>query len=541
MIVTLNRKVRDRIPVSVPEVAKKCSPPRPGTGAPRGRKPNKTALPESRLSDVAPTRSSFSPQIKTVVEAVGQRILRSLFDTLEKAYAASPEGAVPRLLERDIPNWASHAGREVMEAIMLHERGFLGSTLVCPDCEKGLLKFQGDRPRGIRTMCGQIDIRRSYYICNSCRKSVAPLDLQLGLDGTPDNLSDSGFLPGVQEVIALAGSRLSFPDATRLIAKVLPAPPSLRTLERITRSLGSAVQCERNRERREAYQDPVNSKFPVCEATTTPEVAVVAVDGGMCRMRSAAEPYREFKMAVLGSLKPTPGRKKEDPPPFVLNKAYTATFEGPDEVFKFCGLEFARLGLDRASVVQLLADGAPWIWNRTRDLAQPGQRLIETLDFYHACDHIREAAHAFFGPDSKEGRTWQKARQAQLLAGRLGPFFTSLERLAQRSEKLGRGPEAETIRSQKAYFQERRRMLNYKRCLDEGLLIGSGMIEGGIRFVGKDRLHRTGMRWSEAGAEGILALRCIESSGRWERFCKNREQARAARYQDFRQTTARAA
>jgi hypothetical protein len=77
--------------------------------------------------------------------------------------------------------------------------------------------------------------------------------------------------------------------------------------------------------------------------------------------------------------------------------------------------------------------------------------------------------------------------------------------------------------------------------LDEGLLIGSGMIEGGIRFVGKDRLHRTGMRWSEAGAEAILALRCIESSGRWERFCKKREQARAARYQDFRQTTARAA
>ena len=67
-------------------------------------------------------------------------------------------------------------------------------------------------------------------------------------------------------------------------------------------------------------------------------------------------------------------------------------------------------------------------------------------------------------------------------------------------------------------------------------------LDGGLRLhVGKDRLHRTGMRWSEAGAEGILALRCIESSGRRERFCKSREQARAARYQDFRQTTARAA
>jgi len=67
------------------------------------------------------------------------------------------------------------------------------------------------------------------------------------------------------------------------------------------------------------------------------------------------------------------------------------------------------------------------------------------------------------------------------------------------------------------------------------------MIEGGIRFIGKDRLHRTGMRWSEAGAEGILALRCIESSGRWDRFCNGRAQARAVRYQAFRRAAARAA
>jgi len=242
MIVTLNRKVRDRIPAPVPEAPKKCSPPRPGPGGRRGRKPTTAAVPASQLGGAGPASSSLPPQIRTVVEAAGQGILRNLLETLEKAYATDPEAAVSRLLERDIPNWASQAGRAVMEAVMLHERGFLGSTLACPECRKGLLEFQGDRPRGVRTMCGQIDVRRSYYVCDSCRKSFAPLDLQLGLDGDPDRPSDSGFLPGVQELVALAGSRLSFPDATRLIAKVLPDPPSLRTVERITRALGSAVQ-----------------------------------------------------------------------------------------------------------------------------------------------------------------------------------------------------------------------------------------------------------------------------------------------------------
>jgi len=143
MIVTLNRKVRDRVPAPVPEMPKKCSPPRPGTGGRRGRKPNTAAVPASQLSDVAPARFSLPPQIKTVVEAAGQGIMRTLLETLEKAYATNPEAAVSHLLERDIPNWASHAGRVAMEAIMLHERGFLGSTLVCPECEKGLLQVPG--------------------------------------------------------------------------------------------------------------------------------------------------------------------------------------------------------------------------------------------------------------------------------------------------------------------------------------------------------------------------------------------------------------
>ena len=62
MIVTLNRKVRDRVPAPVPEMPKKCSPPRPGTGGRRGRKPNTAAVPASQLSDVAPARFSLPPQ-----------------------------------------------------------------------------------------------------------------------------------------------------------------------------------------------------------------------------------------------------------------------------------------------------------------------------------------------------------------------------------------------------------------------------------------------------------------------------------------------
>jgi len=535
MMISLSGKIRDRIPASASAAPKPCSPPPTARGSKRGRKPA-AALPERTGST-----SAIPEAARPALEAAALQIFRNLEHVLESAYSLGSPDVIVHLLDDVIPKWSQASGRSIMEALLLHERGFMGSTLACPQCEQGALRFEGDRPRGVRTMCGQIKVRRSYYICDSCGHSVAPLDLELGLEGDPDATGELGFLPSVQEVVGLAGSRMSFPDATSFIKKVLPDPPSLRTVERITRSLGQAAQRERTRERLQAYQDPAKSSFPICEAEDTPEVAVVAVDGGMCRMRTASEPYREFKMAVAGRISPAPRLKKEEQPPHVLDKTYTATFEGPDALFELCGLEFARLGLDRAPVVQFLGDGAPWIWKRVRDLAQPGQRLVETLDFYHACDHIREAAHAYFGPDSKTGRDWQKARQGQLLAGKVDAFLRSLGQLARKAGKAGRVPEAESIGSQHAYFRERRHQLNYKQCLAEGLLIGSGMIEGGIRSVGKDRLHRTGMRWSEAGAEAVLTLRCLASSGRWDRFCHSRAEARAARYQAFRQAASRAA
>lgn len=61
-------------------------------------------------------------------------------------------------------------------------------------------------------------------------------------------------------------------------------------------------------------------------------------------------------------------------------------------------------------------------------------------------------------------------------------------------------------------------MLNYKKCRERGLPIGSGMVEGGIRFVGKDRLHRTSMRWHVSGAEVIVQVRSTDASGERDTF-----------------------
>lgn len=42
---------------------------------------------------------------------------------------------------------------------------------------------------------------------------------------------------------------------------------------------------------------------------------------------------------------------------------------------------------------------------------------------------------------------------------------------------------------------------------------GSGVVEGACRHLVKDRMERSGMRWTLDGAEAVLKMRAIEICG----------------------------
>ena len=49
--------------------------------------------------------------------------------------------------------------------------------------------------------------------------------------------------------------------------------------------------------------------------------------------------------------------------------------------------------------------------------------------------------------------------------------------------------------------------MRYPQFRARGLCVSSGVVEAGCKQIG-DRLKRAGMRWTVAGANAILALRC---------------------------------
>ncbi len=97
-----------------------------------------------------------------------------------------------------------------------------------------------------------------------------------------------------------------------------------------------------------------------------------------------------------------------------------------------------------------------------------------------------------------------------------------------RRESRGR-PEGAAVGSALGYFANNVERMQYGTFRRQGFFIGSGVVEAGCKTVIGARCKQSGMRWSEPGAENILALRCIHGSRRTSEFWKHRLNHHTAR------------
>jgi hypothetical protein len=64
--------------------------------------------------------------------------------------------------------------------------------------------------------------------------------------------------------------------------------------------------------------------------------------------------------------------------------------------------------------------------------------------------------------------------------------------------------------------------MRYAQFRQQGLFVGSGVVEAGCKTVVGLRLKQSGMRWTVHHANAIIALRCCQLSRRWEEFWEQR-------------------
>jgi hypothetical protein len=279
---------------------------------------------------------------------------------------------------------------------------------------------------------------------------------------------------------------------------------SAETVRQHTERVGAQLEAAALRESAQV-QHTQEAAAPLDPA---PGPLVVEVDGVMVRYPDG---WHEVKVGLVAGL--VEGELRA--PSYVAARASAEQF-GPRvlaEAARRGALEeigwegpVTRRGLAVLPEVVVIGDGAHWIW----DLADEhfGTRT-EIVDFYHATEHLWKVAHALYPEDEAAAAQWAQTCRRKLRKQGGAPVRTAL-RKARASTPASR----EVLRLERGYFRTNAARMAYPTFHRRGLPLGSGAIESGAKHVVQLRMKRSGARWSEAGAQAVLQVRCRLRSGR---------------------------
>lgn len=158
------------------------------------------------------------------------------------------------------------------------------------------------------------------------------------------------------------------------------------------------------------------------------------------------------------------------------------------------------------------------------------------LDFIHVLEYLWKAAYGFHAEGTDEAERWVPERSLRILEGNASYVAAGMRRSA-----TLRGLSAHkraNVDKCADYLLMYRHMLHYDEYLRQGLPIATDVIEGACRYLVKDRLEITGARWGLAGAEAILKLRSLRSSGDFDKYwdfhiSESRKRQHSSRYADL--------
>lgn len=265
-------------------------------------------------------------------------------------------------------------------------------------------------------------------------------------------------------------------------------------------------QTQRHAERLQAAIQPAEEEAEVPCAAAVPEPSTeskgLSMDGGMVNIRD--EGWREFKIGAVFDLERRLERDR-DTNDFVervhgVAVSYTACLGSTTQFAPRLRALATQRQISAARQSLVVADGSEWIWNiATRDFPHS----VQILDWYHANQHLNQAAKALHPADSQQAQAWLAQAQKHLFQGQI--------------EQITRPLHEHNLASQATYFHTHQHRMQYHDFQQQGFPLGSGTIESGVKQF-KARLTGAGMRWSRSAAEFMLALRAAVLAQSFDQF-----------------------
>jgi hypothetical protein len=402
-------------------------------------------------------------------------------------------------VERVVREASMRIGAKAVELRLAQEPlGYEGSSRACddPDCGHDQ-RFVGHRPRTLSTLMGQVTIKRAYYHCKQCGCSCCPYDQRVGLGSEQMSV-------GLAKAAAMLAVVDPFIPAATILQELTGQRLGDRTIHGVARKVGR-VASQRERELALAM---ATWSVPVQGIEARPVRLYVAVDGVMVHR----DQWNEAKCVTCYWEQPA-GQVGSDGKGVSRQARYAVRFESAEQFKAFVWSLAVRCGLESATEVVLLGDGAAWIWEQVAGVL--GERTVCITDWYHVMEHVWNCGKTLFGQQTPQTTAWVKERETLLWDGRFGELIQRLEEEIRRTRSPAK---RQAIKELVTYLQNQGDRIAYDRFRDAGYDIGSGRVESACKHVVANRMKRSGMIWSDDGAQELLSLRTAYLNGAWDQL-----------------------
>jgi hypothetical protein len=323
-------------------------------------------------------------------------------------------------------------------------------------------------------------------------------------------VADQRSTKAVQKHCCRLAAETSFASASRLLHQLLGVDLCPETVRTMVESHGKEMA-------RFQAADAVSERAFRAAAGTVE----FTTDAGKVNTREQG--WKDLKIAVISKRKAgeptTPDHWKSQRLPSPPARAATAVLAfamiATSKEFRSSWRpRLRRLGVKSLAGVHALADGASWIWKAVqRSLTG----CVQTLDFFHACQHLNKCVERLFGEGAAAARVaYERGRGLLVVQGWAGVCHWV-------GELLDVADQAERERRRKAtdrllgYFSKHTGRLNYAERLQAGRAIGSGQVEGEAKTLGL-RLKRRGARWNKCNVQPMASLVCVQHTCQWESY-----------------------
>jgi hypothetical protein len=392
--------------------------------------------------------------------------------------------------------------------------------------------------RTLKTSYGEVTYGRHYLMARGGGSGFFPLDVVLGL--TRDRLS-----PWVMQWVARLATRMSFQAAQMVCKAVLNWAPATETIEQVVLGRGRDAapfmkqlpapakdgdvlvievdgKCpptatEAELAKRRGKRRPKHEKSCTCGCQRHRGQAKRQARGSKKRRKKGdkSKNGKEVVVVVMYTLQRGDDGKLHGP----INKKLSATFAGRKAAAQWARAEATKRGFgpDTTKTVQIVLDG---VESLKRDLEGLFPKAIFTLDIWHVVERLWSLGRHDHPEGTEALKEWVDDLKALLYGGAVKELLESLRRLLRDEPQHGPGTKGRraALQEQIGYLEKRLDMMCYADWIAQDLVIASGQVDGAVRHLVGERFDCAGMRWTQAKAEALLHLRCIELNGDWQKY-----------------------